>query len=231
MNEKYLSVKPFGWFRLALAAGMTGKGRAGRREYWWIQLFLMAFTNGVGYLCFFLSLALGLVTDFGSADVSMALLGLVLALFVVAFVNTIVVSIPVMGLTVRRLHDRNLTGWLALLIPLPLLNFVLIVLLAMDGTHGPNPYGPDPRDGDPREALESGLWPARPNLCAVFSFFAPVYGIFLYDAIRRYQPMAAQRVLMATLVGLALTLVAIMATAAWYEWAMSGGTWGLIGIE
>jgi hypothetical protein len=36
---------------------------------------------------------------------------------------------------------------------------------------------------------------------------------------------------MATLVGLALTLVAIMATAAWYEWAMSGGTWGLIGIE
>jgi len=68
--------------------------------------------------------------------------------------------IPYIAVTVRRLHDRNMTGWymlgffvvIAILSRLgslgSLLVFVVeigwIVILALPGTQGPNKYGPDP---------------------------------------------------------------------------------------
>lgn len=68
--------------------------------------------------------------------------------------------IPSLAVTVRRLHDRNMTGWYLVgfivmiailsLIPLigPLIVLVLeiayIVILALPGTPGENRYGPDP---------------------------------------------------------------------------------------
>jgi uncharacterized membrane protein YhaH (DUF805 family) len=68
--------------------------------------------------------------------------------------------IPSIAVTVRRLHDRNLSGWwilgfaviafVLMLIPLigPLLvlagEIAYIVILALPGTSGPNKYGEDP---------------------------------------------------------------------------------------
>jgi uncharacterized membrane protein YhaH (DUF805 family) len=51
------------------------------------------------------------------------------------------VAMAVLGvmLTVQRCHDFNVTGWLALLIVVPLAN---LVFLFIPGTDGPNRFGP-----------------------------------------------------------------------------------------
>lgn len=61
-------------------------------------------------------------------------------------------AVPWTALTVRRLHDMDLTGWWALLglasfIPLvPLGLIVLLIRCARDGKPGPNRFGSDPRE-------------------------------------------------------------------------------------
>jgi len=68
--------------------------------------------------------------------------------------------IPSLAVTVRRLHDRNMSGWYLVgfigaiivlsLVPVvgPLLMVLLeigyLVLMVLPGTPGPNKYGPDP---------------------------------------------------------------------------------------
>lgn len=62
--------------------------------------------------------------------------------------------IPSIAVTVRRLHDRDLSGWwylgaiVAGLIPIVglLASVALFVVLLLPGTKGPNRFGPDPKD-------------------------------------------------------------------------------------
>ncbi|ADZ72068.1 DUF805 domain-containing protein [Polymorphum gilvum] len=50
-----------------------------------------------------------------------------------------------LSLVIKRLQDAGLTGFLALLIFVPLLNVVVILVLGfLPGTAGPNRYGPVP---------------------------------------------------------------------------------------
>ena len=64
-------------------------------------------------------------------------------------------AVPWTALTVRRLHDMDLTGWWALLglasfIPvLPLGLIVLLLRCARDGQPGPNRFGPAPLGREP----------------------------------------------------------------------------------
>lgn len=100
-------------------------GRARPAEYWWYYLALV-----VAY--FAATLLLG--------EVGLGLLWL----------GTIV---PTLAVTVRRLHDSNLSGWLVLGLAIglliPVVNLLValaaIILMCLPGTDGPNPYGPDPK--------------------------------------------------------------------------------------
>ena len=48
-------------------------------------------------------------------------------------------------LIIRRLHDLNKSGWFALLLLVPIIDFFFaLYLLFVKGTDGPNDYGPDP---------------------------------------------------------------------------------------
>ena len=49
--------------------------------------------------------------------------------------------IPTLGLTVRRLHDLNASGWFAVVQPIPVLNIPLYLWMIKRGTNGPNQYG------------------------------------------------------------------------------------------
>lgn len=52
-------------------------------------------------------------------------------------------SIPTFIFIIRRLHDRNQSGWLSLLIIVPLVNLIfLIYLFCAKGTVGENNFGP-----------------------------------------------------------------------------------------
>ncbi|MFE9632686.1 DUF805 domain-containing protein [Streptomyces sp. NPDC006463] len=61
-------------------------------------------------------------------------------------VYTLVILLPCIGLTVRRLHDTGRSGWWYLLVLIPLIGWIwLIVLMATEGQAGPNEYGPSPK--------------------------------------------------------------------------------------
>jgi uncharacterized membrane protein YhaH (DUF805 family) len=58
--------------------------------------------------------------------------------------------VPSIAVTVRRAHDMDQSGWMVLLLLVPLVGFIYgLVLLFGSGTEGENDYGWDPRDGEP----------------------------------------------------------------------------------
>ena len=101
-------------------------------------MFLGLFVAGnivslVGYM---IALAIGLETA-SEEGATAALLALG-----VAFLATLFISLSAW---VRRLHDMDQTGWLALLAFVPLVNILMFfVLLFASGTPGANRYGPQP---------------------------------------------------------------------------------------
>ncbi len=53
--------------------------------------------------------------------------------------------IPGLSLSVRRLHDRNISGWLILIGVVPILGtLILLYQFAQDSKPGDNRYGPTP---------------------------------------------------------------------------------------
>ena len=125
------------------------KGRASRSEFWWFCLFT-----------FILNLIVGLLGSLLPALGS-----------IVSAVQALWLLLPTVGVTTRRLHDRNLSGWwqllpLAAAVPaiagavlesdgllmlagctVALASLALLIVYALRGTAGPNRFGPDPLDG------------------------------------------------------------------------------------
>lgn len=97
-------------------------GRAIRSEYWFWTLFTM-----IG-----IAIAAGL--DFAIFNAP--------ALFY--FVFTLVIFLPGLAVTIRRLHDLDRPGWWIFLIFVPLIGvIVLIVWFCTRGTSGRNRFGPN----------------------------------------------------------------------------------------
>ncbi len=107
------------------------EGRAARSEYWYFWLFYVLATIALGFVD---------QTVFPAAA-----LGPLSTLF------SVVIFIPFITVGVRRLHDRNLSGWWMLLMLIPIIgSFALIIIYVLPGTQGPNQFGPDPlRDDGP----------------------------------------------------------------------------------
>jgi len=96
-------------------------GRSRRKEYWLFFL-LLTILNIVAML---IDRAMGIVTLQG-----IVVLGLL---------------IPNIAVSVRRLHDRDKSGWWVLLIFIPLIGaIILIVWFCLRGTVGKNRFGDDP---------------------------------------------------------------------------------------
>ena len=105
-------------------------GRARRKEYWWYILFtgLLAMVALAGDIQI---LGLDEVALYGGGPLT-GLLGLALFL-------------PTLGVTVRRLHDGDRSGWWILVAFLPLVGALLLLFwYCSRGTIGPNRFGADP---------------------------------------------------------------------------------------
>ncbi len=123
----------------------TFAGRARRKEYWLFTLFVSA----VSLILFRLSAPIGNWADpatdpeslsFGNEAIAAAL-GLFLLLML----------LPSLAVTIRRLHDSNRSGWWWFIGLLPVAGgIILLIFYFMDGTAGPNRFGADPkgRGGD-----------------------------------------------------------------------------------
>jgi len=96
------------------------KGRASRSEFWWFVLFT--------FLC---SVVVSFVAIFSST---------------VGNILNVVVSLgfflPSLGLSVRRLHDVDKSGWWVLLSFIPVVGFiVLLIWFVRESQNSPNEYG------------------------------------------------------------------------------------------
>lgn len=99
-------------------------GRSSRSEYWWYSLFTFI-------LGFIIAIFAGILGE----NAGNALTGIVyLALF-----------LPGLGLTVRRLHDINKSGWWILINLIPLVGWIIkLIWLCKDSDSTDNQYGPVP---------------------------------------------------------------------------------------
>jgi uncharacterized membrane protein YhaH (DUF805 family) len=99
-------------------------GRASRTEFWFWRLFEILLVS-----------ALTILDAFAFGTAPRAFSGIAI----------LVLFLPGLAVTVRRLHDINMSGWLALasLVP-PIGPVALIVMGCLRGTAGENRFGPDP---------------------------------------------------------------------------------------
>ena len=103
-------------------------GRAVRSEFWWWVLF-------VGIVQFAAAIVLTIVLIiFQNVGFLQWLSVLIFMVIVLAFL------LPSIAVSVRRLHDRDLSGWLYLLSFVPFGGLVLFIFYVMPGTPGPNRY-------------------------------------------------------------------------------------------
>ena len=137
------------WMILPLKRYADFRGRSRRKEYW---MFVLGYTLVI--------LAIGLVfglgaalTDPGTIDPEALNSPMLFALVAIGIVG-LAIFIPSLAVQVRRLHDRDMSGWWLLLLYalslLPIVGFLasiaILVLAILLGTRGPNRFGPDPKD-------------------------------------------------------------------------------------
>ena len=123
------------WYLEVMRKYAVFSGRARRKEYWTFQL-----VNSLIALAF----ALMLIPVFPSPMDSEKPVGF--AVWFVVFCAYILFTIvPGLAVSVRRLHDADLSGLWLLLSFVPLGGFVLLVFHVLDSTPGPNQYGPNPK--------------------------------------------------------------------------------------
>ncbi len=105
---------------------VTISGRARRSEYWYFVLFSMLAGFVLGVLD---GLLVGSNSNFQPLSTIFSLL----------------ILLPSLTVAIRRLHDRDMSGWWMLLFLVPLLGAIaLFVIFALPGTAGRNRFGPDP---------------------------------------------------------------------------------------
>ena len=130
---------------------LSYRGRARRRTYWFTILgisLVAAVATFITILPFINDLAQG-----GIDDLEVAVSRHAIELLILLAIGT-VTFILLLPVSVRRLHDRNMSGWWILafmlggMIPyvgslVSIVQFVIMGCLA--GTPGPNRFGPDPK--------------------------------------------------------------------------------------
>jgi uncharacterized membrane protein YhaH (DUF805 family) len=118
------------WYIEALKKYAVFSGRARRKEYWFFVLFNVIFSFVLGFID-------GMMGNV-HMESGMGLLGGVYSLLLL---------IPGIAVSVRRLHDTNRTGWWVLLGLIPIIGaLVLLIFMIQDSTPGENNYGQNPKD-------------------------------------------------------------------------------------
>ncbi|KHK92592.1 DUF805 domain-containing protein [Novosphingobium malaysiense] len=131
-------------------ADFTGRSR--RREFWSFALLHLVITSVLVSLAISTGFSYRVLLQRAEFGGSLGVAAI--AFFGILAMYALAVLVPTVAVNVRRLHDRDLSGWWCLgfvvLGAVPLLgwigNVAYLVLMAMPGTEGANRYGNDPRD-------------------------------------------------------------------------------------
>ncbi|MDG3088035.1 DUF805 domain-containing protein [Vibrio hannami] len=98
------------------------EGRARRKEYWMFFIFNLLFSFA-----------------FQAIDRTMGTVYL-------GLIYSLIVLVPSISVSVRRLHDTDRSGWWVLISLIPIVGFlILLFFMALDGQPGHNRYGSNPK--------------------------------------------------------------------------------------
>lgn len=123
--------------KICFAKYATFAGRATRPEFWWFTLFYMIVITGVSMLGGVLTGAMVSGDASDTATGAAALVGVGLQT-----IAMLVLLLPQLSATVRRLHDTDRSGWFYWMILIPLAGpIILLVFLCSQGTPGRNKFG------------------------------------------------------------------------------------------
>jgi uncharacterized membrane protein YhaH (DUF805 family) len=149
------------WMILPFKRYADFQGRSRRKEYWMFILMntiIMLVLAGPFFVSF-VGASIANPNDPAAQEaalaalfeggVSISMIGLFLYLL-----YALAAFIPSLAVTVRRLHDRDMSGWwylgLSVAGAIPVIGFVasiaLLVLMVLPGTAGANRFGADPKD-------------------------------------------------------------------------------------
>jgi len=124
-------------------------GRAGRKEFWYFTL--------VTFTVFFGGLVLNSLFGLILSLIGLGLLGTLISL--IYFLISIALFLPSLGVTIRRLHDTDRSGWFAALAVTIIGAPIVLFLCMLEGTKGANQYGEEPIKEESAPAKEE---PAKP---------------------------------------------------------------------
>jgi uncharacterized membrane protein YhaH (DUF805 family)/predicted RNA-binding Zn-ribbon protein involved in translation (DUF1610 family) len=119
-------------------------GRACRKEYWnfaLINVLIRLILLCVGF--FVIGFVSGANND---PDLIAVYEGFLSVLDSIYSIYQIVIFLPSLAVLVRRLHDTGKSGWMVLIILIPIVGFIILfILLIRDSQPGDNQYGPNPK--------------------------------------------------------------------------------------
>jgi len=150
------------WMILPLKRYFDFQGRSRRLEFWMFSLLNVIVFSVLGLITFGTGSTLGQIQAADPNDIGAMYASMLSGVGILLVVWWLVILIPGIAVSVRRLHDREMTGWWYLgfivLSVIPLIGFVatiaFIVVMALPGTPGPNKYGPSPKEGVTAETFE-----------------------------------------------------------------------------
>lgn len=124
------------WYLKVLKQYADFSGRARRKEFWMFLLFYMI-------VFFLLGLTLAIIEEILSlsGETALTITNIATGLYAFAMI------IPWLAVSVRRLHDIGKSGWMFLIVFIPIIGRIWLLILML--THGDicdNKYGPDPKD-------------------------------------------------------------------------------------
>lgn len=116
------------WYLKVLKNYAVFNGRARRMEYWMFTLFNVI-----------ISLVLAIIGQ------SMFKNGMIGEPQLLNNIYSLVILIPLIAVSVRRLHDIDKSGWWFLLFLIPIIGTILMIFFfVQQGTQGRNRFGEDP---------------------------------------------------------------------------------------
>ena len=132
------------WFVLAWQRATDFSGRSRRKEYWYFNLF-----NGI--VCLFLIL---FAVPFSAQEKpSMLPLGLL-------FAYALVIMVPGLAVTIRRLHDIGKSGWWYFIAFVPFVGgLILFVFTLLYSEPFANQWGLDPKAAERAPMPQAPIYP------------------------------------------------------------------------
>ena len=118
------------WYLQVLRKYTDFSGRSRRQEYWMFVLFNVLISAAITILDYILGT--------NSIGINVGLFSLIYGLAVL---------LPGLTVSVRRLHDVGKSGWMLLILLIPLIGVIwLLILFVTDSEPGNNQYGANPKE-------------------------------------------------------------------------------------